>query len=154
MALQQRRGQNLRVQTWLNPKIEVRRSPIDGQGLFAREPIGAGEQLSHHDDDHYTIMTDSEFRDYIKTVDSWDAVALGHGLHRVSLVARQDELENYCNHSCSPNAESNGKGLVAMRDIARDEEITVDYARLSAASWSMTCNCGADNCSGTVRGTV
>ena len=116
--------------------------------------IGAGEPLSRRSDDHYTTMSDSEFGEYIKTVDSWDAVALGHGLHRVSLVGRQDELENYCNHSCSPNAESNGEGLVAIRTIDQDEEITVDYARLSAASWSMTCNCGADNCSGVLRGTV
>jgi SET domain-containing protein len=139
---------------WLNPKVEVRWSRIHGNGLFAREPLGAGEQLSRRDDDQYTVMTDAEFRAYIATVNSWDAVALGHGLHQVSLVAREDDAANYCNHSCSPNAETNHVGLVASRDIAEDEEITADYARLSAASWSMPCNCGADACTGMVRGTV
>lgn len=122
--------------------------------MFAREPISAGEQLSRRDDEYYTTMSDAEFQSYIRTVDSWDAVALGHGRHRVSLVARQDEVTNYGNHSCSPNAQETAAGLVATRDIARDEEIAVDYAPLSAASWSMTCNCGADNCSGIVRGKV
>jgi uncharacterized protein len=139
---------------WLNPKIEVRRSVIHGNGLFAREPIGVGEQLGRRDDDQYTVMTDAQFRAYITTVNSWDAVALGGGLHRVSLVAREDDATNYSNHSCLPNAETNDVGLVASRDIAEDEEITVDYARLSAASWSMTCNCGADACTGIVRGRV
>lgn len=142
------------MKSWLNPKVEVRQSAVQGKGLFAREPISPGEQLSRRGDDRYAVMSDAEFQDYIKTVDSWDAVALGHGLHRVSLAARGDEVTNYGNHSCSPNAEETAVGLVATRDIARDEEITVDYALLSIASWSMTCNCGADNCRGIIRGTV
>jgi hypothetical protein len=32
-----------RYRSWTNPKTEVRPSPIQGRGVFAREPILAGE---------------------------------------------------------------------------------------------------------------
>jgi SET domain-containing protein len=138
--------------TWLNPKIEVRSSPIEGKGLFAKVPIRKGEQLTRRDDSDYTVMTDQEFAAYIKTVSSWDAVALGNGTHRVSKVPREDDPSNYGNHSCDPNADSNSEGLVAARDIQANAEITCDYAPLSASSWSMACNCGAKSCRKIVTG--
>ena len=39
------------MKTWLNPKIEVRPSPIEGKGLFAKEPIAKGEQLTRNGED-------------------------------------------------------------------------------------------------------
>ena len=139
--------------TWLNPKIEVRPSSIEGKGLFARELVPKGEQLTRRDDSDYIVMSDQEFAAYIKTVSSWDALALGNGTHWVSKVSRDDDPSNYGNHSCDPNADSNAEGLVANRNIQVDEEITCDYAPLSASSWSMACNCGAKNCRGIVTGT-
>ncbi len=32
--------------SWLDPRIEVRSSRIEGRGLFAREPIHAGEVVA------------------------------------------------------------------------------------------------------------
>jgi SET domain-containing protein len=138
--------------TWLSPKIDVRPSPIEGKGLFAKALIPKGEQLTRHDDSDCTVMSDQEFAAYIKTVSSWDAVALGNGTHRVSKVSRADDPSNFGNHSCDPNAESNSEGLVANRDIQANAEITCDYAPLSSSSWSMECHCGAKNCRGIVTG--
>jgi uncharacterized protein len=138
--------------TWLSSKIEVRPSPIQGKGLFARKPVQKGEQLTRRDDRDYTVMTDQELATYIKTVSSWDAVALGNGTHQVSKVSRDDDPANYGNHSCDPNADSNTEGLIANRSIRADEEITCDYTPLSTSSWSMACNCGAKNCRGIVIG--
>src|SRR5262249_25478791 len=140
------------MKTWLNPKIERRPSPIEGHGLFAKEPIARGEQLIRNSEDDYVIMTDEAFWAFTKTVASYDAVALGNGLHRVSMVSREQDPSNFGNHSCDPNAESNDEGLVAVRDIQADEEITCDYALLSSKSWSMVCNCGALNCRKIVSG--
>src|SRR5579864_8796955 len=50
------------MKTWLNPKIDVRPSPIAGKGLFATVPIAQGEQLTRHGDDDYVIMADEEFQ--------------------------------------------------------------------------------------------
>jgi len=140
------------MKTWLNPKIEVGSSDIEGKGLFAKAPIAKGEQLTRKGEDDYTIMTDDEFKAFTKTVNSYDAIALGNGTHRVSKVSRSDDPSNYGNHSCDPTAEMSDLGLVAKRAIRADEEITSDYALHSSKNWSMVCNCGAKNCRKVVRG--
>lgn len=62
----------------------------------------------------------------------------------------------YFNHSCNPNAGLRGQlNLVAMRDIAPDEEVTFDYAMVlycgkGAKPYQLECACGAPSCRGIV----
>jgi SET domain-containing protein len=142
------------VTSWLDPKVEVRVSPIEGRGLFANASIESGEQLTVRDDTNFTIMTDDEFQEFVSTVSSWDAEALGDGRHRVSMVRREDEPTNFANHSCEPNGTVKDRGLVAVRGIAPDEEVTVDYSLVSSRTWTMQCNCQASTCRGLVRGVL
>ena len=61
----------------------------------------------------------------------------------------------YVNHSCTPNCGIVGKlCLVAMRPIAKDEEITFDYAmtELSPVSQRTKCLCGTKRCRGRMTG--
>lgn len=65
----------------------------------------------------------------------------GIGLWRVLPVPRC-----YLNHSCDPNAMgTEGDAILALRDIARDEEITIDYRWNSyddgTGVWVMECLC-------------
>jgi|ERR1051326_958378 SET domain-containing protein len=137
----------------LHPKIEVRDSRIEGKGLFAKAPFQKGEQFRVTSGKHsWVIMSDEAFQDYIKTVHAYDAVYLGNGKQRVSTVSREGDPSNYGNHSCDPNMAPAGDEMVALRDIAVGEELTVDYADLSPKTWSMHCTCGATNCTGRVRG--
>lgn len=55
----------------------------------------------------------------------------------------------FINHSCDPNTKRiGGLLIVAKRDIAADEELTVDYAPIVATykNWEMECLCGSCNC--------
>lgn len=57
------------------------------------------------------------------------------------------------NHSCNPNASFNEHSmLVAVRNIAKDEEITYDYLRhpIPASPWNFKCLCQSENCVGWV----
>jgi hypothetical protein len=45
-------------QTWTDPRIEFKKSPISGDGMFAREPIKKGEVVCIVGG---MVMTDSEF---------------------------------------------------------------------------------------------
>jgi len=64
---------------------------------------------------------------------------VGVGLWRVL-----PEPRAYLNHACDPNAVSTERSVLALRDIAADDEITIDY-RLNAYDdgdvWLMTCVC-------------
>ena len=55
---------------------------------------------------------------------------------------------SYLNHSCEPNAAfSENLLLRALRPIARDEEITMDYSTTEAdLTWRMDCACGVPTC--------
>ncbi len=58
-------------------------------------------------------------------------------------------------HSCAPNAfcDMQNREFIALRDIAPDEFITMDYAQTEDVLFQIfDCSCGALNCRGTVRG--
>jgi D-alanine-D-alanine ligase len=57
------------------------------------------------------------------------------------------------NHHCEPSAWLEGLDVVARRDIAAGEEITLEYATFYDEQMpSFACHCGAPTCRGTVRG--
>ena len=104
-----------------SPKIEVRKSPIEGVGLFAKEEIYKGEIIS--------IKTGHIVnRDQLKKVekecgDYWMQVRDDIFL---TPLTKDEAIETalYINHSCDPNAGVDGDiGLVAMRNIKAGEEI-------------------------------
>jgi SET domain-containing protein len=73
-----------------------------------------------------------------------------------------DKLSRQFNHSCDPNSFIRGKNeLVALRDIKIGNEINYDYSttmdeneekikRAGRSLWTCRCNCGAENCRGTI----
>jgi uncharacterized protein len=99
-------------------------------------------------------MDNEEFQAFANRTPVYDAAALGNGRHLVSTQSRDKSPINFGNHSCDPNARSDDRGLLALRQITSGEEITSDYSLVSSREWSMKCNCGTTNCRGIVRGTL
>jgi hypothetical protein len=59
----------------------------------------------------------------------------------------------FINHSCMPNVGLRGDVVyVAMQDIKAGTELTVDYAMMDNQNYQMSCNCGSENCRGTISG--
>jgi hypothetical protein len=57
------------------------------------------------------------------------------------------------NHACDPNLGWSGDALVAVRDIAADEELVVDYAlSVSDPEWFLRCHCPSYRCRQMVEG--
>ena len=69
----------------------------------------------------------------------------------------EDEIGQYANHSCDPDAGVVKRGrrlmLKAIQSIGAGEEVTHDYSTLLGADdvWKMKCNCGAACCRRVVR---
>jgi len=88
--------------------------------------------------------------------------SLGPAGRRVSLQVGEDQYlvsthegpADWINHSCDPNAGLLGQVmLVALRPIARGEEICFDYAMSDGSSYDeFSCDCGSRHCRGWVRG--
>lgn len=126
--------------------VEVRASTIDGQGAFAGEAIPARRKIGEIRGESISVR---------------EARRRARGAMRIMIVEvserRAIDASNstdplrFTNHSCRPNASLRiRQGRVefyAMRELARGEEITVDYGETHHEG-RLRCRCGAPGCAG------
>ena len=134
--------------TWYDPRVEIRSSSVQGNGMFASQPIHAGEVVVKIGG---TVMTEEDFQASITTVPRYNAVQIGEGLHLVDVPTSPGGM----NHSCDANLWMRDEvTVVARRDIAAGEELTQDYALYTTSpTWSMKpCRCGTPLCRKVITG--
>ena len=134
--------------TWYDPRAEVRPSSIQGMGMFASQPIRAGEAVVRIGG---TVMTEEEFQVYISAVSRYNAVQIGEETHLVDVPTALGGM----NHCCDANLwMCNEVTVVARRDIAVGEELTQDYALYTTSpTWTIKpCRCGTPVCRQMVTG--
>ena len=57
------------------------------------------------------------------------------------------------NHSCDPNTGIDGLNVIALRNIKKNEELTLDYSQfLDENMEPFQCQCGSANCRGLITG--
>ena len=136
-------GARREVRTSLDP-IEVRDSPIEGLGIFARRPLAAGERIRRVA--YVREVTDAA---PLRPEAGERAEHCTYEDGRILLVAWPDR---HMNHSCDPNAyyafDADGVFVTARRPIASGEELTVDYLINNPGGDSWTCRCGTARCRG------
>jgi SET domain-containing protein len=136
--------------SYRSPKTEIRRSPIQGKGLFAKEAIKKNEIVAIKGG-------------YILTKNEWSELEPELGSAEVQISqeffiapTQQKHREGsmiYSNHSCNPNISIQGQIVfIALRDITPGEELTHDWATTDDLDYEMKCNCGASNCRKTITG--
>jgi len=140
-------------QTWNDPRIEIKNSPISGNGMFARGPIKKGEVVCIVGG---MVMTDSEFAAFQATHSLYNSIQIDKNLHLVEDPEITRSLDGSMNHSCDSSAWMDDEvTLVARRDIESGEEVTVDYALFTTQSnWMLDnrCHCGSPHCRRTITG--
>lgn len=134
----------------ISPKVEVRPAPGKGVGLFAVEPVAAGEVL---------LVWGGE--SYCGPEGAAAARAAGRGTMEWEdgLCSREgigDHPAFAVNHSCDPNVWFHDTfTLSARRRIPAGEELGMDYAMLGGedgyvSEWE--CRCGAPACRRRITG--
>jgi len=133
--------------------VAVKKSPIHGKGVFARAKIKAGAPVLEYLGKRLSPAAARRVEDkgYLLNVDS------------KTTIDGSDEanLARFVNHSCAPNLEllvyKKRVFLIALRDIARGEELTYDYnlvlhgdVDVPTALAATACTCGAPTCRGTM----
>jgi hypothetical protein len=136
--------------TYRSPKTEVRPSPIEGQGLFARQAIRRGEIVAVKGGH---VLTGAQWA-ALEPVLGPAEIQIAEDLFIAPVTAAErDGAMLYTNHSCDPNLAIRGQiVLVAMRDIAPGEELTIDWATTDDGDHVLHCRCGSPRCRGTVTG--
>jgi len=139
----------------------VRRSRLHGTGVFARRAIPAGTRIleyagkrisSKEADQRHPVNPDDPFHTFFFSLSSGKVIDGGD----------KGNDARWINHCCEPNCETqegrHGKRVyvVALRDIARGEELTYDYGLVidepltDELKRDYACLCGASSCRGTM----
>jgi SET domain-containing protein len=137
---------------WVSPRVEVRASPIEGEGVFARDDIATGTALLRLGG---RLVTTAELDALIAEADAdpaapyVDTFTVYEDAH---VVLPPGTPAHYGNHSCDPNLwYADAYTFVTRRDVRAGEELTIDYATISGADGLlMSCACGVPGCRGEI----
>ena len=136
--------------SYISPKAEVRESPIHGRGLFAAEPLAAGEVVC--------VKGGYVFdREALRGMPGWyrsAEIQVAEDLFIGPLAEGEREGSMiFSNHSCEPNVGVRGQIVfVTMRAVAAGEELTHDWATTDDDDYELECRCGAHACRKLVTG--
>jgi SET domain-containing protein len=133
--------------SFIDARVEIRNSSIDGSGSFASAPIKEGEVVIIWGGG--LIVTNEEFEEGFKKglYQPETAIHFDKEHKWVGLASTTDTEDPYLNHSCDPNLWfTNGWPLTARRDIAAGEELTFEYATGETYPLHSECQCGSADC--------
>jgi len=136
------------IKSFVSDKVEIKESPVNGVGMFAKESIKAGEITfvkGGHILRRKEMSSSGVISSYLPIADDLFLAA--------RTKAQEKGVKLYINHSCDPNCGLRGEiSFVAMRDITKGEELTIDYAMVDNEDYKIECHCGSDNCRKTITG--
>jgi hypothetical protein len=132
--------------SWVDPRLEIGPSPIQGRGLIARAPIGAGEIVTVWGG---VLMTAKEI--HAGRGKPHSIAEIGEDLCLASEQSDPDSPADFMNHSCDPNVWMLDEvTLTARRHIEAGDEMTIDYALWGGIPPWHKCTCGSSACRGRV----
>jgi len=136
------------VKSVLSDKVEIKESKTHKKGMFATQRIKKGEVVFVKGG--YILKREQIFSSGV--INSYHPIDDLYFLGATN-IEEEDRIKLYINHSCSPNCGIRGEiTFVAMRDIAKNEELTIDYAFLDNEDYSFPCTCGEACCRSVVTG--
>lgn len=136
-------------------KYRVNGNAINGYGIVAQTTLAKGEVIFKIEESAQRIVT----KRHVET--NWTPEQIEEFRHYAYPISDEvyilwdQKPQNWApqNHSCDPNTIYDGLNLVALRNINRDEELTLDYADLlDDTIQSFVCACGHPNCRKVVSG--
>ena len=148
--------QSVPKESWINPKIRLRRSNLHGKGMFARKPIKEGEVVLIWGESYKGKR--SEYTDDKKKAMSAKKngkLVLQYDENLWSIEERGAGDDYFINHSCDSSLWFNDAFTLAVRQpIRAGEEVTLDYALFETDDYKSkwVCRCGSLNCRKVITG--
>ncbi|TDV11718.1 SET domain-containing protein [Paraburkholderia caballeronis] len=141
-------------------RVTVRKSSVHGKGVFALQPLAAGERIFEYKG---LVTTWNEAARYhSRRAEEGHTFLFGRSDGRVIDGGRGGNGARWLNHACVANCEAIEDGnrvfIEAIRDIGPGEELFIDYALEvppktdQATLDGYRCRCGSKKCRGTMLG--
>jgi uncharacterized protein len=147
----------MRIKPWVSDAVEVRKSGMEGQGVYAVRDVKEGEVIGVFGG---IVIPEEEMETLARTVPE-EKLCIDHAMYIYPGFIMLHDYVNGCdplcfvNHSCDPSSKViNGIVLVACRDISSGEEISWNYKETDdVGNWNyeFKCQCGSPNCMGLVQ---
>jgi uncharacterized protein len=136
---------------WTHASVQVQRSPIAGDGLFATTRIDADQVVIRLGG---RLVSTAELHRLFADAgddDSIDTFAVGDDTH---IVLPRATTAHYGNHSCEPNIwPISSYELATMRAVGPGDELTIDYGLISDdTAFRMECTCSTASCRSVITG--
>ena len=125
----------------------VRSSEIHAAGCYTTRPIRKGQKVCEYDGPRMSKKeADKRYDDRVVTY----LFGYGDG----DMVIDGFCAAMFINHCCEPNCETQEEDerifVVALRDIAKGEELTYEYNLWDSDEETQDCYCGKPKCRGTM----
>lgn len=136
-------------------KYAMRGNAISGYGIYATRDILTKELVFKGEEAAQRLVTRRFVERYWDVKEKETFRKYAYPLSKELFLLWDNNPANWApqNHSCDPNTTYEGLNVVALRDISKGEELTLNYASfLDEHMEPFNCRCGASNCFGLITG--
>jgi D-alanine-D-alanine ligase len=130
--------------------------PLNGShALFAARPLRPGDVVFEGEGRSQRIVTRAHVERHWSETDREEFYRYAYPIGPDVFILWDLDPAGWSpqNHSCDPNTEFRGLNVVARRDIAPGEELTLDYATCyDTRMIPFDCTCGRPTCRGRITG--
>lgn len=130
-------------------KYRMKGQSLSGYGIYAREPIETGEVIFPLEESAQRIVTRSHVKNKWNPSEQELFSKYAYPLSEEVYILWDDNPDQWApqNHSCDPNTAYQGLNVIALRAIAKDEELTIDYSTLLDETMEpFECHCRSVHC--------
>lgn len=139
----------------LQKKYVRKGNAIAGYGIYATQPLQPNEIIFTGEGRSQRIITKRQVEENWTENDKLVFRRYAYPLSDEVFLLWDHDPSEWApqNHCCQPNTAYDGLNVIALSHISAGDELTLDYASfLDANMEPFTCNCGAENCRGSIRG--
>jgi D-ala D-ala ligase C-terminus/SET domain len=122
---------------------------IAGYGIYAKRDIDSNELIFSGEERNQRYATRHHIEEKWNVTEKLIFAKYAYPISNEVYLLWDDNPNGWApqNHSCNPNTAYKGLNVVAVRHIARGEELTLDYASfLDEKMEPFNCRCGEVNC--------
>lgn len=138
-------------------KYTMKGNAIAGYGIYATQNIAANDLIFRGEGMEQRIITRNYVERYWNVKEKETFRKYAYPLSKEVFLLWDNNPSGWApqNHSCDPNTTYEGLNVVALRNITKGEELTLNYATfLDENMEPFNCQCGSANCCGLVTGIV
>jgi D-alanine-D-alanine ligase len=136
-------------------KYEMRGNSIAGFGIYAKEKIQAGSVVFRGEERAQRIVTKRHVENTWTEEQKEIFMKYAYPVSDEVFILWDEDPSEWApqNHSCNPNTAYQGLDVIALRNIDKGEELTLDYAGFLGEDMEpFQCACGESNCKGHISG--